>query len=30
MWDITYIKMPQGFGYLVLLIDVSSWKVISW
>jgi transposase InsO family protein len=30
MWDITYIKMPQGFGYLVVLIDVSSWKVISW
>lgn len=28
--DITYIKMAQGFGYLVALIDVYSRKVLSW
>lgn len=28
--DITYIKMPVGFAYLVALIDVHSRYVISW
>jgi putative transposase len=28
--DITYIKMPVGFAYLVALIDVYSRYVISW
>lgn len=28
--DITYIKMPVGFSYLVALIDVHSRYVISW
>ena len=28
--DITYIKMPQGFVYLVALIDVYSRYVVSW
>jgi len=28
--DITYIKMPVGFAYLVALIDVHSRYVVSW
>jgi putative transposase len=28
--DITYIKMPKGFVYLVALIDVYSRFVVSW
>jgi putative transposase len=28
--DITYIKMPVGFAYLVALIDVHSRYVIAW
>ena len=28
--DITYIKMPVGFAYLVALIDVHSRYIISW
>jgi putative transposase len=28
--DITYIKMPVGFAYLVALIDVYSRYVVSW
>ncbi|MBX9620993.1 MAG: IS3 family transposase [Alphaproteobacteria bacterium] len=28
--DITYIKMPVGFAYLVALIDVHSRYVLSW
>lgn len=28
--DITYIKMPIGFAYLVALIDVYSRYVVSW
>jgi putative transposase len=28
--DITYIKMPQGFGYLVALIDVYSRFIVAW
>ena len=30
MSDITYIKMPSGFVYLVALIDVYSRYIISW
>ncbi len=30
MTDLTYIKMPQGFVYLMAIIDVYSRKVISW
>ena len=28
--DITYIKMPVGFAYLVALIDVYSRYIVSW
>lgn len=28
--DITYIKMPQGFVYLVAIIDVYSRYIVSW
>jgi len=28
--DITYIKMPQGFGYLVAIIDVYSRYIVAW
>jgi len=28
--DLTYIKMPVGFAYLVALIDVCSRYVVSW
>lgn len=28
--DITYIKMPRGFVYLVALIDVYSRYIVSW
>jgi putative transposase len=28
--DITYIKMPQGFVYLVALVDVYSRYIVSW
>lgn len=28
--DITYIKMPVGFAYLVALIDVHSRYVVAW
>lgn len=28
--DITYIKLPQGFVYLVAIIDVYSRYIISW
>ena len=28
--DLTYIKMPVGFAYLVALIDVQSRYVLSW
>ena len=30
MTDITYIKIPSGFVYLVALIDVYSRYIISW
>jgi putative transposase len=30
MTDITYIKLPTGFVYLVALIDVHSRYIISW
>ena len=30
MTDLTYIKMPQGFIYLMAIIDVYSRKVIGW
>ena len=30
MVDITYLRMPQGFMYLVALIDVHSRYVIGW
>jgi putative transposase len=28
--DITYVKMPQGFVYLVAIIDVYSRYIVSW
>lgn len=28
--DITYIKLPQGYAYLVALIDVYSRYILSW
>jgi putative transposase len=28
--DITYIKMPQGFAYLVAIIDIYSRFVLAW
>jgi putative transposase len=28
--DITYIRLPKGFMYLVAVIDWYSWKVLSW
>jgi putative transposase len=28
--DITYLKMPQGFVYLVAIIDVYSRYIVSW
>ena len=28
--DITYIKMPQGFVYLIAMIDVYSRKILAW
>ena len=28
--DITYIKLPQGFAYLIAIIDVYSRYIISW
>ena len=28
--DITYIKLPQGFVYLIAVIDVYSRYIISW
>jgi putative transposase len=28
--DITYIKMPQGFVYLIAVIDVYSRYIVSW
>jgi len=30
MVDITYLRMPQGFMYLVALIDVYSRYIVSW
>lgn len=28
--DITYLKMPSGFAYLVALIDIHSRFIVSW
>ncbi len=28
--DLTYIKMPQGFVYLMAILDVYSRKIIAW
>jgi len=30
MVDITYLRMPKGFMYLVALIDVYSRYVVGW
>ena len=29
-WDITYIRLAQGFGYLVAIMDWYSRKVLAW